>query len=209
MADRYDAVVFDLLTGLLDSWTLWAEVAGDPETGRRWREHYLAVTYDTGDYVPYEDLVAQAADDLGLGTGAADRLVARWDELRPWPEVPDVLATLATSTRLAVVTNCSVALGRRAVARVGADLDAVVIAEEVGAYKPRPEPYLAALEQLALPADRVLFVAGSKYDVDGAGAVGLDVWWHNRAGLALADAEHRPVAEHGSLDPLPEFVAAR
>ncbi|MGO8892820.1 MAG: hypothetical protein ACLP8X_18045 [Streptosporangiaceae bacterium] len=27
-ARRYDAVLFDLLTALLDSWTLWAEVAG-------------------------------------------------------------------------------------------------------------------------------------------------------------------------------------
>jgi 2-haloacid dehalogenase len=29
-ARRYDAVLFDLLTALLDSWTLWADVTGDP-----------------------------------------------------------------------------------------------------------------------------------------------------------------------------------
>jgi hypothetical protein len=29
-ARRYDAVLFDLLTALLDSWTLWTEVAGEP-----------------------------------------------------------------------------------------------------------------------------------------------------------------------------------
>jgi 2-haloacid dehalogenase len=28
-ARRYDAVLFDLLSALLDSWTLWAEVAGE------------------------------------------------------------------------------------------------------------------------------------------------------------------------------------
>jgi hypothetical protein len=29
-ARRYDAVLFDLLSALLDSWTLWAEVGGEP-----------------------------------------------------------------------------------------------------------------------------------------------------------------------------------
>jgi len=34
---RYDAVVFDLLTALIDSWTLWNFAAGSPEAGLRWR----------------------------------------------------------------------------------------------------------------------------------------------------------------------------
>jgi hypothetical protein len=33
---RYAAVLFDLLTGLLDSWTVWNRVAGSEEAGRRW-----------------------------------------------------------------------------------------------------------------------------------------------------------------------------
>ena len=49
-ARRYDAVLFDLLTALLDSWTLWADVAGDPRAARRWRERYLALTFSTGRY---------------------------------------------------------------------------------------------------------------------------------------------------------------
>jgi 2-haloacid dehalogenase len=32
---RYDVVLFDLLTALLDSWTLWNAVAGDEDSGRR------------------------------------------------------------------------------------------------------------------------------------------------------------------------------
>ena len=61
-ARRYDAVLFDLLSALLDSWTLWTEVAGDPRAARRWREQYLALTFNTGRYVPYESLVARAAE---------------------------------------------------------------------------------------------------------------------------------------------------
>jgi hypothetical protein len=38
---KYDAVAFDLLTALLDSWTLWNDIAGSPEDGQKWRRRYL------------------------------------------------------------------------------------------------------------------------------------------------------------------------
>jgi 2-haloacid dehalogenase len=203
---RYDAVLFDLLSALLDSWSLWDDVAGDEATGRRWRHRYLAITYATGDYVPYDELVARAAAEEGLGPVLPRELVRRWDELAPWPEAPAVVAALAEQVRVGVVTNCSVPLGRRAAARVGVPFDVVVTAEEAGAYKPRPAPYLRAVEALGLPRDRVLFVAGSRYDLAGASGAGLDVWWHNRVGLE-GDPEHPPVAEHPTLDPLPAYLS--
>ena len=54
---KYDAVVFDLLTALLDSWTLWNAVAGSEADGLRWRRRYLEITYGCGRYRPYETLV--------------------------------------------------------------------------------------------------------------------------------------------------------
>jgi 2-haloalkanoic acid dehalogenase type II len=204
-ASRYDAVLFDLLSALLDSWTLWAEVAGDEETGRRWRDHYLRLTYAVGDYQPYESMVARAAQERGLDPALAARLTERWGEMRPWPEAPEVVTALRAVTRVGVVTNCSVELGEQAVGLVGVPFDVVVTAESAGAYKPRPEPYRRAIEELGLTTGRVLFVAGSRYDLAGAGSLGLDVWWHNRVGLP-GDADHPPVAEHSSLLPLPAFV---
>lgn len=200
-----DAILFDLLTGLLDSWTLWNDVAGDAETGQRWRQAYLRLTYGVGAYRPYEELVAEAARESGLGEQLAPTLAARWDELQPWPEVPTVLRELAGTMPIGVVTNCSIELGRRAADRPGVPFDVVVTAEEAGFYKPRPEPYRAALDALGLPAERVLFVAGSKYDVAGASTVGMPVWWHNRIGLDLGDSVP-PIAEERSLLPLPAFI---
>ncbi|MFX9189359.1 hypothetical protein ABTN59_22045, partial [Acinetobacter baumannii] len=66
MKRAYDAVLFDLLTALLDSWTLWNKVAGSDEAGLRWRAEYLKNTYATGSYRPYEDLVGEAAHNVGL-----------------------------------------------------------------------------------------------------------------------------------------------
>jgi FMN phosphatase YigB (HAD superfamily) len=59
----------------------------------------------------------------------------------------------------------------------------VVSAERAGAYKPDPRPYQLALDELGLPAERVLFVAGSSHDVVGALRMGMPVIWVNRLGL--------------------------
>src|ERR1700752_2688663 len=39
------AVLFDLLTALLDSWTTWNAAAGSEPRGRAWRAEYLRMTY--------------------------------------------------------------------------------------------------------------------------------------------------------------------
>jgi len=131
---RYDAVVFDLLTALIDSWTLWNAAAGSADAGLRWRRKYLELTYGQGTYSPYEEIVRAAAEQSGVGLSCADELVRRWDELPPWPETIAVLSELAKRAPLAVATNCSIALGRRAAARCGVEFAVVVTAEEAGRY---------------------------------------------------------------------------
>jgi 2-haloalkanoic acid dehalogenase type II len=194
------AVVFDLLTALLDSWSVWDAAAGSKVRGRHWRTRYLELTYGCGAYQPYERLVSQAAADSGLPCTVAAALLASWDELTPWPEVPRVLTRLRErGLRLGVVTNCSKELGARAAARCGISFDAIVTAEEVGYYKPRPEPYRAVLAALGVAADQALFVAGSSADVPGAAGVGMKVVWHNRLGLPARPGP-KPLREAGSLD---------
>lgn len=136
------AVVFDLLTGLLNSWTVWNAVAGDDALGIHWRAAYLRRTYAQQRYAPYLEIVAAAALDVGLLATMADALAAQWDSLAPWPEVPAVLSALGERTPLGVVTNCSQALGERAALAVG-----------------------------------------SPFDVVGAAAAGMPVYWHNRIGM--------------------------
>ena len=196
---KYDAVVFDLLTALLDSWTLWNGVAGSEEAGMRWRRRYLEITYGCGTYRPYETLVREAALDVGLPESLVGELERRWPELQPWPEAPAVLKTIPVP--LAVATNCSVRLGRQAADRVGVPFEVVETAESVGVYKPRPEVYRAVLQGLGTAAERTLFVAGSASDVPGAKRVGMPVYWHNRIGLPPRD-DARPDYLERSLDAL-------
>jgi 2-haloalkanoic acid dehalogenase type II len=196
---KYDAVVFDLLTALIDSWTLWNAVAGSEADGLRWRRRYLEITYGCGAYRPYETLVREAARDVGLPERLGDELERRWRELQPWPGAPAILKRIGLP--LAVATNCSNRLGRLAAERVGIPFAVVETAEGVGFYKPRPEVYRAALQRLGTAADRTLFVAGSASDVPGAKGVGMAVYWHNRIGLAPRD-DIRPDHLEATLEPL-------
>jgi 2-haloalkanoic acid dehalogenase type II len=200
---HYDAVLFDLLTALLDSWTLWNDVAGDADRGRAWRAAYLLITYRTGAYRPYEALVAEAAETVGLPRRLADELDARYAELQPWDDVPEVLSNLAAAgLRLGVVTNCSERLGRVAAERTGAHFDVLVTAERAGFYKPDPRTYRLALHELHVPPARCLFVAGSAYDLVGTAAVGLPTYWHDRIGMTPPDGAAPPLAHHATLCPL-------
>ena len=199
---RFRAVLFDLLTGLLDSWTLWDSVAGNPDDGRRWRAAYLKNTYAEGRYRPYEILVREAAAETGLTPELGDRLAARYSELAPWPEAPEVLGLLKSQFRLAVVTNCSEALGRLAAACTSVAFDTIVTAERAGFYKPHPRPYRLALEELGISPQECLFVAGSAYDLSGAAVVGMPVYWHDRIGMAVPPDAPPPLARYDSLYPL-------
>jgi 2-haloacid dehalogenase len=198
-----EAVICDLLSALLDSWTLWKRVAGGEEEGRRWRLAFLERAATGDAYRPYLELATEAASDAGLAPALAEQLETRWDELEPWPEVPSVLGAL--NVPVAVVTNCSQELGRRAADRLGAPLAAVVSAERAGRYKPHPASYRLALDQLGVAPERVLYVAGAPYDVAGAADVGMTAVWHNRAGLAAG--ENVPAeAVLETLDPLWKYL---
>jgi 2-haloacid dehalogenase len=207
---RFDAVLFDLLTALVDSWSLWNAVSGGGENGGKWRAAYLRRTYRTGRYRPYETLVAEAAMEVDLPSALAECLTARYHELEPWPEVHEVIGALGREgVRLGVVTNCSEALAMTAVACTGIDFDVVVTAERAGYYKPDSRPYEKALAELGTTASRCLFVAGSAYDLFGASKIGLPTYWHDRIGMKPPANAPEPLAHHGTLYPLLGMLCGR
>jgi 2-haloacid dehalogenase len=203
---RYDAVLFDLLSALVDSGTLWRRVAGNADDGRRWRLEYLRRTYATGRYRAYETVVAEAAEAVGLPRALADDLAAGYDTLEPWPEAPDVLRALSGALPLGIVTNCSERLGRIAATRTGADFAVIVTAESAGFYKPDPHPYRLALDTLGSTPERCLFVAGSPYDLVGTSKLGLPTYWHDRTGFSPPPGTLPPLWHEKTLTPLPDLL---
>ncbi len=127
-----------------------------------------------------------------------------------WDGAQAAIDALQGRTKLAVVTNCSVRLGRVAAARLNVRWDAVVTAEEAGCYKPDPKPYRLALSQLSLAPQEAAFVAGSGYDLFGTSVVGLRTYWHNRVGLARPDGAPPASLERSTLqDLLPGLKEAK
>ncbi len=150
-----------------------------------------------------------AARTTGLPESAAETLEARWLELPAWSEAQASLDVLQGRTKLAVVTNCSVRLGRLAAERLDTRWDAVVTAEEAGCYKPDPRPYRLALMQLGVEPHDAAFVAGSGYDLFGTSAVGLRTYWHNRVGLARPDGAPPAALERPTLQDLLPWLEGR
>ena len=200
----YAAVGFDLLTALLNTWTLWSSVAGEDELGMHW--HAASQELLRGKrYRPFEDIVRESAIQVGVDAKRARELIRRWGDFEPWPDVPPVMERLEGIKRF-IVTNCSRKLGRLAAFRAGR-FDLVVTAEEAGAYKPDPLPYRMALERLGLDPPEVLFVAGSAHDVGGAARVGMDVYWANRGG-APAPTDGTALREEPDFRGLLDIVGA-
>jgi putative hydrolase of the HAD superfamily len=109
---------------------------------------------------------------------------------RAYPEVPAALARLrAGGARLAVVSNWDVSLHdvlERTHLR--ALVDAVVISAELGAAKPDPAIFRAALERLGAAAGDAVHVGDSvEHDVAGARAAGLEAVLVVRNGAAAPD----------------------
>lgn len=199
---RYDAIGFDLLTALLETWSTWKAVAGDDELGMRWHAASQAMLRGRA-YRPFEDIVRDSAREVGVGPERAAEMLRRWGEFEPWPDTPAALAELR-GMRLFIVTNCSERLGQVAAARAG-EFEVVMTAERAGAYKPDPRPYRAALDALGLDGTRVLFVAGSAHDVGGATRLGMDVYWANR-GSVPPPADATALIERPDLRALPDLV---
>ncbi|MDE1009147.1 MAG: HAD-IA family hydrolase, partial [Paraburkholderia fungorum] len=163
---------------------------------------YLRRTYGCGQYIAYEQLVREAAVEVGLPKSAAIALEANWLKLAPWSGAVETLHALRPHCKLAIVTNCSIRLGTQAAELFPIHWDAVVTAEEAGMYKPDPLPYRLALDKLGVGAHEAAFVAGSSYDMFGTAAVGLRTYWHNRVDLPLVAGAQAPEVESPTLDAL-------
>jgi 2-haloacid dehalogenase len=155
---------------------------------------------------PYPEILAGALEDLAgeLGaTASPEEARAFGGSVRDWPAFPDSPAALAYLKRhfkLVIVSNVDRASFRASNARLGVAFDAVVTAEDAGAYKPALRHFevaLARLADLGVARERVLHVAQSLYhDHVPAKRLGLPtIWVDRRAG--------RPGGRGGGATPAP------
>jgi putative hydrolase of the HAD superfamily len=126
---------------------------------------------------------------------------------QPVPGAPELLAGLrAAGFRLAVVTNNLRAEQELKLRHCGLErfVDALVTSEEVGAAKPAPEMFGAALGRLRLDATEAVMVGDAWHsDITGAIASGIRPIWFNRRGRPSPDPS---VIELTALAPVDHVV---
>lgn len=172
-AIRPDAVLFDLLMAVMNSLDVWSASADDRERGLAWRDAVSVRMATQGPYVPYEELAAEVAAEIGLPAGSTRELFDRWRRMEPWP---DAAALARLTLPYGFVTNSSTRLARIAARRSGLTPRFVLSAEQSGWYKPDPNVYHEACRRLGTPRGSVVFVAGSPYDAVGALNARLQAW---------------------------------
>jgi HAD superfamily hydrolase (TIGR01493 family) len=196
---RPGAILFDLLMAVMNSLEVWAVAAQDRDRGLAWRDAVTRRMAATTSYVPYEGLVAEVAAEIGLAPGAPEELWDRWSAMEPWP---DAVAVDRLTIPYAFVTNCSTPLADVAARRSSLHPQFTLSAQGAGWYKPDERIYREACRRLDRPIERVLFVAGSPYDADGARAAGLSV-----AQVARRPDQHRDEASSRVVSSLLDVVA--
>jgi FMN phosphatase YigB (HAD superfamily) len=170
-----------------------------------------AETIEVGVELPTTRRFAALAARLGLA--GEDGLAESWTRIHmevlcSAVSVPShheaVLTALAPDHRLGLCSNFSHGeTARSIVQQAGFDrhLSAIVISDEVGIRKPRPEIFEAVAEALALSPSEILHVGDSlRADVAGAARVGMRSVWLTRR---VRDPEAELAAFEG---PRPDFA---
>jgi len=132
-----------------------------------------------------ETLLAAFHEELGRRAGLGPMGAARWYEQRFTPAFLSILRSSCSvrpglvevlsglrsrGIRTAVLSDYGVVAERLAALRIPASLfDDLASAEDSGALKPSPRPFLDTARRLGLDPDRVL-VVGDRDDLDGLGA---------------------------------------
>jgi putative hydrolase of the HAD superfamily len=159
------------------------------------------------------DALGEAGARLGVAEVRTAMLAAI--RFRAFPDAaPGLRAVRARGLRLVVASNWDASLPE-VLRQAGLEplVDGVVASAVVGADKPAPDVFLAALELAGCGAEHALHVGDSPAnDVDGAAAAGIRAVLLDRGGDRLdrrprdARARPRPVARIASLAELPNVL---
>jgi 2-haloacid dehalogenase len=187
----FDLVAFDLYGTLLDISGLaerMRPIAGEGASALlgRWRKAQLERTWQLnrdGRYEPWDRVTAASLGEVApeLHADARQRLSELWLTVPAFPDASATLATLRSAgVRRAVLSNGTRAMIARALEAGGLEVDTMLSADDVRAYKTDPRVY--ALLDPEADRSRTLFVSSNGWDADGGRRDGRIVAWIDRGG---------------------------
>jgi len=153
----------------------------------------------------YRTVLTEAMRELGAPAGQEHRLAESLPGWRAFPEVKNALADARRrGWKLAILSNTDVDFIAASQVTIGVPFDEVVVAQEIGSYKPAHRHWETFFERTKAPRDGHVHVAASLFhDIAPANELGLRSVWINRLGER---ATAQPTAELTDLFSLPETL---
>jgi 2-haloacid dehalogenase len=219
MFDQYGTVV-DMQSGLTEFAAPFLRAKGwpgDPSSFVTWwrRTHFENSMIDAllqREHTPYREIghrsVAFVLDRAGIAHTADEvrALVARIEQLRPFPEVPDALRRLQARYRIVVLSNGDPDMLEAAMPYHGIPFDMVISAAEANAFKPHVATYTTAARKLGVSMDQVLFVANHAFDCIGAKSAGMRTAFIDRRRRPFGATPHQPDITVASMTELADLL---
>jgi len=190
------SIVFDAYGTLLDINSLDKRLehyygGKAPALSAIWRRKQLEYTWLRSlmdRYSPFSEVTVEAlafgCAQLGLSLSDEIKtdLKARYFSLDVYPEVPQVLGSLAGKFSLAILSNANMEMLKKAASHNKIDhlLDHIFSADTIKTYKPAPQVYQLAASGLPWPKDEIVFISSNTWDVSGAKSYGFRVFCLNR-----------------------------
>jgi 2-haloacid dehalogenase len=180
------------------------------------RYHELEPEVQAGGYLSYKEVLSltleRLAQDqyLAIPEGEEPALARSLPSWQPFPEVRDSLEeTRRHGWKLAILSNSDRDLIAASIEQIGTPFDHVVVAEDVGSYKPAHGHWERFFADTGADRDRHVHVGASLFhDIGAANVLGMPSIWINRLGERPGP---RPTREQqdlvGLADALDELVA--
>jgi 2-haloacid dehalogenase len=177
------------------------------------RYHELEPGVEAERYRTYREVLdlvtAMIARERG-GELAPGDAHAMSDSLPAWPAFPEVPGALAEADRrgwrLVILSNCDRDLIASSLPKLGVDFADVIVAQDVGSYKPAPGHWRRFDEHHPESRGRHVHVGASRFhDIAPASEMGLPSIWINRLG---EPSDVRATVELTELSGLPHALDA-
>lgn len=156
-----------------------------------WRRKQLEYTWLRtlmGKYKPFSgitrDALHFACESLGIpiSDSQMEEMMQRYFSLSAFPEIGEILKTLAPQLKLAVLSNANPDMLHASIRFNQLDewVSHIISADSVKQFKPRPEVYRLAEAELELDRKNIGFISSNTWDVAGAKSFGFFAIWLNR-----------------------------
>jgi 2-haloalkanoic acid dehalogenase type II len=160
-----------------------AEPEPDPEVEAKLREyHQIEPELQRDGKLNYREVMTEAMRRLGAPEGEEGGLAASLPSWKPFWEVPEALEEARKrGWRLAILSNSDPDLIAASIGQIGVPFDEVIVASEIGSYKPAFMHWLEFQARTRVDRRRHVHVGASSYhDIVPASKLRIPSVWINR-----------------------------